>query len=155
MRRKNFRYINTSKSKKDKTYKGFLYKSRLEAYMAMLLDQNNLPLLYEKKTFTIFKRLPESIGVYRKTTKNTGDYKLRDSVLNSVKYTPDFIDDNLKQPNAFIIECKGRPDAVFMLRFKLFQRYCNKYHPDVKLYMPRNLTQCRQTIDLILKHRKT
>lgn len=153
MRRKHKKYINVSQNKKDLTYKGFVYKSRLEKQMAMLLDSANLPLIYEGKTFTIFKDESDSIGCYRKTVKNTGEYKLRDSILNSVKYTPDFIDEDLNKKNAFIIECKGRPDAVFMLRFKIFQRYCNKHYPNVKLYMPRNQQQCLHTIELIKKSR--
>lgn len=154
MRRKNRSYVNVSKSKKDKTYKGVLYKSRLERQMAKMLDEANLPLLYEKKTFNIFKSCSNSIGAIRKTVKNTGEYKMRDTKLSSVKYTPDFIDEDLSKDNAFIIETKGRPDAVFMLRFKIFQRYCNKYYPNLKIYMPRNMQQCKETIKLILKDRE-
>lgn len=153
MRRRNKKYINVSTNKKELTFNGVLYKSRLEAQMAKMLHENNLPVKYEPKTFTIFKDEEDSIGNYRKTVKNTGEYKLRDVKLNSVKYTPDFVDEDLSRDNAFIIECKGRPDAVFMLRFKLFQRYCNKYYKNIKLYMPRNKEQCKETIRLILKSR--
>jgi len=154
MRRRNNKYVNVSTNKKDLTYKGVKYKSRLEKEMAKMLDEAGLPLNYETRTFVIFKKENDSIGSIRKTVKNTGDYKLRDTKLNSLKYTPDFIDDDLKQNNAFIIETKGRPDTAFMLRFKLFQRYCNKYYPKIKIYMPRNLKQCRETIKLILNNRE-
>lgn len=154
MRRKNRKYINTTENKKDKTYKGVLYKSRLEATMAMLLDAHGLPLNYETETFTMFKSEKNKITSYRKTTENKGDFKPRDITINSLNYTPDFVDDDLSKPNAFIIECKGLPDSAFMLRYKLFLRYFSKYYPNVTYYMPRNKQQCIQTIDLILKNRK-
>jgi len=155
MRRKGKKYINVSTNKKDLTYKGFVYKSRLEAQMAKMLDEAGLPINYEGYKFTIIKEEPNGMGCYRKTVDNKGEYKVRDKNINAVRYTPDFIDDDIKnKENAFIIECKGRPTPVFMLRFKLFQRYCKKYYPNVKLYMPRNISQCRETINLILKHRK-
>lgn len=154
MRRKTYKYLNVSKSKVDKTYKGVLYKSRLEAQMAKILDDYGLPINYETKTFQIFKGQSNEITSYRKTTANKGEFKPRDLTINSLKYTPDFVDSNLSRDNAFIIEVKGRPDTAFMLRYKLFLRYCNKYHKNFTLYMPRNKTQCIQTAKLIVESQK-
>ena len=147
--------IQVTKSKADRTYKSVLYKSRLEAQMAQALDMYGLPINYETKTFTIFKSQPNYITFYRKQINNKGDYKSRDNTIRSIKYTPDFFDDNfLKKDNAFIIECKGNPDSVFQLRFNLFMRFCNKYHKNFVLYMPRNKTQCLQTAKMIADSRK-
>jgi hypothetical protein len=154
MRRKKYKYLNVSKNKIEKTYKGVLYKSRLEAQMAKILDDYKLPVNYEAKTFEIFKSEKNHITSYRKTTKNKGEFKPRDLSINSLKYTPDFIDNNLLKENAFIIEVKGRPDTAFMLRYKMFLRYCNKYYKNVVLYMPRNKTQCLQTARLIVESQK-
>lgn len=147
--------IQVTKSKADRTYKGVVYKSRLEAQMAQVLDSYGLPINYEVKTFTIFKSQKNRIDFYRKQIDNKGDYKVRDNTIRNIKYTPDFFDDDfLKKDNAFIIECKGNPDSVFQLRFNLFMRYCNKYHKNFKLYMPRDKTQCILTAKLILESQK-
>ena len=39
-------------------------------------------------------------------------------ILN-IKYTPDFVSDS------FIIECKGRANESFPLRWKMFKKYVN------------------------------
>lgn len=143
-------YIKTSKSKRDKTYKGFTYKSRLEKNMAMILDSYKLPINYEAKTFIIYDKEKGKFESYKTTQKNTGEFKDRNKSINKISYTPDFVSDNFTSKDSFIIECKGYPTPEFNLRYRLFEFYCNKHYPNVTLYMPRNLKQCEQTAKLIL-----
>jgi hypothetical protein len=66
----------------------------------------------------------------------------------SIKYTPDFVGKD------FIIECKGRANESFPLRWKLFKKYLtdNKLYP--RLYKPQNQKECDKVIELILSSQK-
>ena len=50
----------------------------------------------------------------------------------------------------FIIECKGRANESFPLRYKLFKKVVNKEQPHVIIYKPQNHKECDKTIELIL-----
>mgnify|MGYP003319723647 CR=1 FL=1 len=64
----------------------------------------------------------------------------------AIKYTPDF------EGKDFIIECKGRPNDTFPLRWKMFKKYVNDNLKHVTLYKPQNQKECDETVKLILKH---
>jgi len=55
----------------------------------------------------------------------------------------------------FIIECKGRANESFPIRWKLFKAYVHKHLPNVTLYKPQNQKECEETVNLILGKRKT
>ena len=63
----------------------------------------------------------------------------------SIKYTPDF------EGKDFIIECKGRPNDTFPLRWKMFKKYVSRYLRNYKLYKPQRQSECDDVINLI-KH---
>ena len=69
-------------------------------------------------------------------------------ILN-IKYTPDFIGKD------FIIECKGRANESFPLRWKMFKKLltANRLGP-FTLYKPQNQKECEETVNLILKNQK-
>ena len=60
-----------------------------------------------------------------------------------IRYTPDFEGDN------FIIECKGRANESFPIRWKLFKRYISKQYPKMKLFKPQKHKECDDVINLI------
>ena len=66
-----------------------------------------------------------------------------------IKYTPDFIGDG------FIIECKGRANESFPLRYKLFKKVVNKEQPHVIIYKPQNHKECDKTVELIQRYAKS
>ena len=66
----------------------------------------------------------------------------------NIKYTPDFVSDS------FIIECKGRANESFPLRWKMFKKYVNKHLKHVTLYKPQNQKECDEVIKLITKKSK-
>ena len=70
------------------------------------------------------------------------------NILN-IKYTPDFIGNN------FVIECKGRPNESFPLRWKLFKKLMAQDYPKTTLYKPQNQKECDETIKLILGNQKS
>ena len=73
-----------------------------------------------------------------------GDYQ---KVL-PIKYTPDFVSDS------FIIECKGRANESFPIRWKMFKKYVNDNLKHVTLYKPQNQKECDKVIELILNKKK-
>ena len=74
--------------------------------------------------------------------KNRGDKKIL-----TIRFTHDFV--NYK----FIIECKGRANESFPMRWKLFKRMINISRPYVTLYKPQNQKECDQVIELITKNK--
>jgi hypothetical protein len=85
----------------------------------------------------------------KKQSNGKGEYKNRGNkkILN-VKYTPDFV------ANTFIIECKGRANESFPMRWKMFKKHVKDNLPCVTLYKPQNQKDCDETIQLILKQDK-
>ena len=73
---------------------------------------------------------------------------LNKNILN-IKYKPDFIGNN------FVIECKGRPNESFPLRWKLFKKLMAEDYPKTTLYKPQNQKECDETIKLILGNQKS
>jgi hypothetical protein len=86
---------------------------------------------------------------HERTANGKGEFKQRGGKkILPIKYTPDFVGKD------FIIECKGRANESFPLRWKLFKKYLvdNKlYH---RLYKPQNQKECDRVIELILSLRK-
>ena len=61
----------------------------------------------------------------------------------AIKYTPDFEGKN------FIIECKGRANESFPIRWKLFKKHVVDNLPDITLYKPQRQSECDEVIKLI------
>ena len=78
-----------------------------------------------------------------------GEYINRGSKkILGIKYTPDFIGKD------YIIECKGRPNESFPLRWKLFKLWLTKNNIGKILYKPQNQKEVDRTIALIKEHRR-
>ena len=87
---------------------------------------------------------------YEKQANGKGEYKDRGGTrIRKVTYTPDFTG------AGFIIECKGRPNESFPIRWKLFKKYVSERLRGITLYKPQNQKQCDETVNLILGKRKT
>ena len=54
----------------------------------------------------------------------------------------------------YIIECKGRPNESFPLRWKLFKLWLTKNNIGKILYKPQNQKEVDRTIALIKEHRR-
>jgi hypothetical protein len=63
----------------------------------------------------------------------------------SISYTPDFEGTN------FIIECKGRANESFPIRWKLFKKVIADNYPNVRLFKPQKQNECDEVVKLI-KH---
>ena len=104
---------------------------------------------YEGKTFILFPEFEFKKDVYERCANGKGEYKNRGNKrILGIKYTPDFIGKD------FIIECKGRPNESFPIRWKMFKRFVYYHLKDITLYKPQNQKECDETVNLILGNRK-
>jgi hypothetical protein len=135
---------------KKKIVDGIEFKSGLEAYMYTALKNAGIKAEYEGTTFELVPSFISPNESYERTGNGKGEFKERGNkkILN-LKYTPDFIGNN------FIIECKGRANESFPLRWKLFKKYMAENYPVTTLYKPQNQKECDETVSLILGKRKT
>ena len=120
------------------------FKSGLEAYMYKALKNAKIKAEYEGTTFELVPSFVSVNDSYERTGNGKGEFKYRGNknILN-IKYTPDFIGNN------FVIECKGRPNDTFPLRWKMFKKYVSKYLKGYKLYKPQRQSECDDVINLI------
>ena len=127
---------------------GIQFASGLEAYMYNVLKIFKIKAEYEGKTFTLIDEFDFTHEAYERCANGRGEYKNRgEKKIQNIKYTPDFIGDG------FIIECKGRANESFPLRWKMFKKHVEKYMNGTTLYKPQNQRECDTTIRLILEKR--
>ena len=128
-------------------YDGIQFRSKLEVYCYQKLKEADLNFEYEKEKFVLmdgFQFPNRSFELIKK--KGVKVYDDAYPLVRKMTYTPDFT--NLK--DNWIIECKGRPNDQFSLRWKLFKKYIVDNGLGYNLYVPRNRKQIDETIKLIL-----
>ena len=131
------------------SYNGISFASGLERYTYIALKKNKLYEGYESEKFQIFESFNFSNISYEKQANGKGEYINRGSKkILGIKYTPDFIGKD------YIIECKGRPNESFPLRWKLFKLWLTKNNIGKILYKPQNQKEVDRTIALIKEHRR-
>ena len=131
-------------------YDGITCASGLEKYMYMALRKAKIKVAYEGMTYEVFPGFMCDNESYERQANGKGDLVNRGSKkVLGIKYTPDFIGvtDNV------IIECKGRANDTFPMRWKLFKKLVKDKLPHVTLYKPQNQKECDKVIELILKKR--
>ena len=134
---------------KKTTVDGIKFASGLEVYMYKALKKAKIKAKYEGKTFEIVSGFDFIHPCYERTANGKGEFKQRGGKkILPIKYTPDFIGDN------FIIECKGRANESFPIRWKLFKKYISKNLPNTTLFKPQNQKECDETVRLILSYLK-
>ena len=131
-------------------YDGITFASGLEKYMYMALQKAKIKTAYEGMTYEIFPGFMFDNESYERQANGKGDLVNRGSKkILGIKYTPDFIG----LTDEFIIECKGRANDTFPMRWKLFKKYVKDNFPHVTLYKPQNQKECDKVVELILKKR--
>jgi hypothetical protein len=129
------------------TYDGITFASGLEKYMYIALKKNKIKAIYEGETFVLQQGFMFDNESHERQSNGKGDMINRGSKkILPIKYTPDFVS------NSFIIECKGRANESFPIRWKMFKKYVKENLPSVTLYKPQNQKECEQVIELIKKH---
>lgn len=130
------------------TYDGINFASGLERYMYMALKKAKLKFKYEGETFELINGFEFTTESIERQSNGKGEFKNRGNkkILN-IKYTPDFIGSD------FIIECKGRANESFPMRWKLFKKWITDNGDKRVLYKPQNQSECDKTVDMILQKR--
>jgi len=129
------------------TFDGIKFASGLEKYMYQALKKAKIKAKYEGQTYVVQEGFEFKNESYERQSNGKGELINRGcKKILPIKYTPDFISDS------FIIECKGRANESFPMRWKLFKNYVNKHLKHVILYKPQNQKECDKVIELIIKN---
>ena len=147
MMKKRFKRKKGPVRAKKVTHDGITFASGLEKYMYIALKKNKIKAIYEGETFVLQQGFMFDNESYERQSNGKGDMINRGSKkILPIKYTPDFVS------NSFIIECKGRANESFPIRWKMFKKYVKENLPSVTLYKPQNQKECEQVIELIKKY---
>ena len=131
------------------SYDGINFASGLEKYTYIALKKAKLFEGYENEFFQLIDTFNFKNIAYEKQANGKGEYKDRgQKKILGIKYTPDFIGKD------YIIECKGRPNESFPLRWKLFKLWLTKNKIGKTLYKPQNQKEVDRTITLIKERRR-
>ena len=134
---------------KKTTYDGITFASGLEKHMYKALKKAKLKARYEGETYVLQDGFMFDNESYERQSNGKGEMVNRGSKkILPIKYTPDFISDS------FIIECKGRANESFPIRWKMFKKYVKENLPRVTLYKPQNQKECDKVVELIIKKKK-
>ena len=148
MRRKKSKKRGPVTAKKI-TYDGINFASGLERYTYMALKKEKLFEYYEGEVFQLIDSFDFKNESYEKQANGKGEYTNRgQKKILGIKYTPDFIGKD------YIIECKGRANESFPLRWKLFKLWLTKNKIGKTLYKPQNQKEVDLTMILIKERRK-
>ena len=148
MRRKIKRKKGPVRAKKV-SFDGITFASGLEKYMYIALKKAKIYAEYEGMTFTLQDAFKFNVDSYERQANGKGDMVNRgQKKIQSIKYTPDFVS------SSFIIECKGRANESFPMRWKMFKKYVNHKMKHVTLYKPQNQKECDKVIELIIQKNK-
>ena len=130
------------------SFDGINFASGLEKYMYVALQQAKIKSKYEGQAYILQEAFTFDTDSYERQGNGKGDMINRGQkkILN-IKYTPDFVSDT------FIIECKGRANESFPLRWKMFKKHVKEHIPHVTLYKPQNQKECDRVVELINKRK--
>ena len=112
--------------------------------MYMVLKKAKIKAKYEGKTYIVQEGFTFKNESYERQSNGKGDLVNRGcKKILPIKYTPDFVGSN------FVIECKGRANESFPIRWKLFKKHIAKHYPNMRLYKPQKQSECDDVINLI------
>ena len=131
------------------SYDGINFASGLERYTYMALKKNKLFEGYENEVFQLIKGFDFNNEAFEKQANGKGEYTNRgQKKILGIKYTPDFVGKD------YIIECKGRANESFPIRWKLFKLWLTNNKIGKTLYKPQNQKEVDYTMILIKERRK-
>jgi len=130
------------------SFDGINFASGLEKYMYTALKEAKIHAVYEGAVFELQEGFFFDTDSFERQGNGKGEMinRGRKKILN-IKYTPDFVSET------FIIECKGRANESFPLRWKMFKKHVKEHIPHVTLYKPQNQKECDKVIELINKRK--
>ena len=133
--------VNARKVKFD----GITFASGLERYCYQQLKKEKLFDKYEGETFTLVESFSPGNEYWAHQSNGKGDFIRRDGKkVLGISYKPDFTSSD------YIIECKGRPNESFPIRFKLFRKHLVEVKDLRAVYVPKN----QKDVDYMVKQIK-
>ena len=128
---------------------GIQFRSGLEKNTYLALKEAGLYEMYEVEVFQLIDGFTLPNLSIEKQANGKGEFVNRGGKkILGIKYTPDFTGFD------YIIECKGRANEQFPLRWKLFKLWCTLNNETRTLYKPQNQKDVALMIKLILDGRK-
>lgn len=128
------------------TCDGIKFQSKLERYTYLALKAAGVYAGYENECFTIIDDFEFTSDSYERQANGKGHFTNRGNKKSlGIRYTPDFCSDY------YIIECKGRANATFPMRYKLFKRHLVDVGDKRPLFKPQNNKEVDEVIILIKK----
>tara|TARA_R110001592_G_scaffold353317_1_gene652068 strand:- start:205 stop:654 length:450 start_codon:yes stop_codon:yes gene_type:complete len=128
---------------------GIQFRSGLEKHTYLALKDAGLYEMYEVEVFQLIDGFTLPNLSIEKQANGKGEFVNRGGKkILGIKYTPDFTGFD------YIIECKGRANESFPLRWKLFKRWLVNNGETRTLYKPQNQKDVAIMIKLILDGRK-
>jgi len=128
---------------------GIQFRSGLEKHTYLALKEAGLYEMYEVEVFQLIDGFTLPNLSIEKQANGKGEFVNRGGKkILGIKYTPDFTGFD------YIIECKGRANESFPLRWKLFKRWLVNNGETRTLYKPQNQKDVAIMIKLILDGRK-
>jgi hypothetical protein len=123
---------------------GIKFESGLEKYMYKALKDAGIEAEYEPHSYIIHPSFEFPLDCYERQSNGKGEFINRGGKkVQNIKYTPDFVGKD------FIIECKGRANESFPIRWKMFKMFAAEYLPGYVIYKPQNQAECEEVIKLI------
>jgi len=142
--KKRFKRKNGPVRSKKVTFDGIQFASGLEKYMYQALQNADIQARYEGETYVLQEHFLFDTDSYERQANGKGDMINRgQKKIQNIKYTPDFVSDS------FIIECKGRANESFPIRWKMFKKHVKANLPHVTLYKPQSQKECDRVVELI------
>lgn len=127
---------------------GVHFQSMLEKHCYVALKDAKLFEGYEGEVFQIEESFKFNNTSYERQANSKGSFIDRgNKSIIGIKYTPDFTGKD------YIIECKGRANATFPIRWKLFKKYLMTVGDNRLIFKPQNQKEIAETIQLIKLHR--
>jgi hypothetical protein len=134
---------------KKTTFDGINFASGLEKYTYIALKKEKLFEYYEGEVFQLVEGFSFTNKAYEKQANGKGDFTNRgEKKILGIKYTPDFTGKD------YIIECKGRANESFPLRWKLFKQWMINMEDSRTLYKPQNQKDVDMMIQIMKEKRK-
>ena len=144
-RKKGKKTVNSNKN----VYDGIKFASGLERYCYIALKKHKVFGGYENEAFQLIEAFEIPNESYERQSNGKGELINRgQKKVLGIKYTPDFTDYD------YIIECKGRANESFPLRYKLFKRWLTKNKDGRTLYKPQNQKEVDKVVEMILEKRR-
>ena len=141
---KGRKHVQANKTTED----GIKFASGLEKNMYLELKKQNLFDKYEGETFTLVNSFTFENECYERQANSKGEFRNRNGNVRPITYKPDFTGKD------YIIECKGRANASFPIRYKLFKKLLTDSGDTRPVYKPQNKAECEKVATLIKNGRK-